>query len=358
MLSDLKLVIAGYEVNRWDNAIVDAAIDTPAAAWSLALFDEDDRVVPAEVTHGAKVQMYYKNELILNSVADAVEESVDRSGYALKISGRDLIGQLIDCSVPIFNGRQVTLDELLNQFLLKSELGALFTGIDVQDNSWLKNKASVEPGESLWDAINRTAQVTGQHVWMRPNGTLVIGDPFKNNTYIQTPLRLHRPDMANNVMNAHYSADISNAYSEIKVLGQNNQAQHILSTAHTSNRYPFKRSKIVNFADVETQAEADAAVQKYIKDNDLNAYGLTATVYGWQWDGMLWRIASYLNFESNRLVRASAKWAVMGRTFTLTRQDGFLTQLRMNRQGDWAQPLKHKDKAPAKTKAKTKEKTK
>jgi prophage tail gpP-like protein len=50
------------------------------------------------VKAGAKVQAFYGDELILTSVADAVNEACDRSGYGLKISGRDLVGQLIDCS--------------------------------------------------------------------------------------------------------------------------------------------------------------------------------------------------------------------------------------------------------------------
>ncbi|MBD0076821.1 hypothetical protein IAF28_19680, partial [Acinetobacter baumannii] len=46
---------------------------------------------------------------------------VNRDGYGLQISGRDLVGQLIDCSVPIFNGRQITLEELVGRYVWESQ---------------------------------------------------------------------------------------------------------------------------------------------------------------------------------------------------------------------------------------------
>ena len=123
---EIRLIIGDVEIKTWDSISIDSAIDTPAESWSFALFSEEDLTLPDSVKGGAKVQVYYGDELILTSVADAVNEACDRSGYGLKISGRDLVGQLIDCSVPIFNGRQVNLDVLLNKYVLEGELKSLF----------------------------------------------------------------------------------------------------------------------------------------------------------------------------------------------------------------------------------------
>jgi prophage tail gpP-like protein len=338
----VRLLIAGFEINTWDMASIDSAIDIPADAWSFSLFDEQDHVLPNAVRKGAKVQLYYGNELLLTSVADQVQEKVDRSGYALSISGRDLAGQLIDCSVPIFNGRQMTLDELINKYVMGGDLKGLFKGTNIQNNSWLKNKISVEPGENIWDAIVKAAAVTGQHVWLEPDSTLSIGDPFAHAYKVATALRLNKPDDTNNVLDAEYTEDASNEYSEIKLLGQDGNAQNLAASfKSTSNAH--NRLKIVTMADVETQSEANTTIDKIKKDNDLQAYRLTSSVQGWEVDGRTWSTGFYVNFESNRITRATAKWAVMGRTLTLSRNAGMLTQLRMQRQGDWAQPLLHKE---------------
>ena len=338
----VRLIIAGFEINTWDMASIDSAIDTPADAWSFSLFDEQDHVLPAGVRKGAKVQLYYGDELLLTSVADQVQEKVDRSGYALSISGRDLAGQLIDCSVPIFNGRQMTLDELVNKYVMGGDLKGLFKGTNIQNNAWLKNKVSVEPGENIWDAIVKAAAVTGQHVWLEPDSTLSIGDPFINAYKVATPLRLNKPDNNNNALSAEYTEDASNEYSEIKLLGQDGNAKN-LSASFKSDSKAHNRLKIVTMADIETQAEANTTIDKIKKDNDLQAYRLSSSVQGWEVDGRAWSTGFYVNFESNRITRATAKWAVMGCTFTLSRSAGMLTQLRMQRQGDWAQPLLHKE---------------
>lgn len=352
----IRLIIAGFEIDSWDDASIDSAIDTPAEAWSFSLFSADDLDLPAAVRAGAEVKAYYGNELILTSIADTVNEACDRSGYGLQISGRDLAGQLIDCSVPIFNGRQINLEELINRYVLSGNLGSLFHNVRIQNNSWLKNKVSVEPGESLWDAIVKAAQVTGQHVWLEPDGTLVVGDPFAKPYQVQTPLRLMKYDDANNVLDAKYTEDISAVFSDIKILSQDAKGQHVLASGSGQTPYPHKRLKIVSMADVETKAEADEALKKIKKDNDLQAYAMTANVAGWSIDHKVWATGWHLNFMTNRLNRATAKWAVMGRTLTLSRSNGKLTSLKLNRQGDWAQPLVYKEpqKKPASAKKKSK----
>ncbi|OTG87705.1 hypothetical protein B9T31_04195 [Acinetobacter sp. ANC 4558] len=354
----IRLVIGGVEIRSWDSASIDSSIDTPADSWSFSLFSEQDLSLPDSVRAGAKVQAYYGDELILTSVADAVNESCDRSGYGLKISGRDLAGQLIDCSVPIFNGRQVNLDVLLNQYVLGGELKSLFPKMQIQNNAWLKNKVSVEPGESLWDAITKAAMVTGQHVWLDPDGTIRVGDPFASPILVKTALKLHRDGLENNVLDASYDEDISNVFSDIRLLSQDSKAQNILSSTKAETQFNFNRLKLITLPDAETKSEADAALEKIKKDNNLQAYALMINTSGWDIDNRIWATGMYLNFETDRLNRATAKWAVYGRKFTFSRMAGKRTTLKLHRQGDWAQPLKHKEKTkPIAKKSKSKTST-
>lgn len=343
--NEIRLVIAGLEATGWDQVEIDSQIDTPAENWSFTLFEKGGRALSADIKGSAKVQVYYANQIILTSVADKISEAVSRDGYGLQISGRDLVGQLIDCSVPIFNGRQITLEELINQFIKSGDLGSLFHKVNIQNNAWLKNKVSIEPGESIWDSLTKAAQITGQHVWLDPDGTLQIGDPFTNPYHVQTPLRLMRPlDNSNNVLSLQYDNDVSNVFSHIKVLSQDGNATSILSETTAQTQYDYNRLKIVSLGDVETEAEANTALEKIKKDNDLEAHTLIANVSGWMIDGKLWSTGWYINLETNVLSRATAKWAVYGRTFSLDRKNGKTTKLLLKRQGDWANPLVLKEK--------------
>lgn len=154
------------------------------------------------------------------------------------------------------------------------------------------------------------------------------------------------------MLDAKYTEDISNVFSDLKILSQDSKGQHILSSTSANTPYTHQRLKIISMSDVETKAEADNAIQKIEQDNNLQAYAMTANVLGWSIDNKVWSTGWHLNFQSNRLIRATAKWAVMGRTLTLSRSNGKKTSLKLNRQGDWAQPLLYKDPQakPKKTK--------
>jgi prophage tail gpP-like protein len=57
-----------------------------------------------EKDSGSSSQLEYRSDCLqqhYSSIADRVQEGINRDGYGLEISGRDLVGQLIDCSVPI-----------------------------------------------------------------------------------------------------------------------------------------------------------------------------------------------------------------------------------------------------------------
>lgn len=341
---EIRLLVGGYELKGWDEATIDNSIDIPADSFSVTLFNPVYDQLPKSVSAGQTVQLYYDKQLVLTGVVDRISEAVSRQGRGLKISGRDLVGQLIDCSVPMFNGRQVNLEELVNQYIKKGNLSSLFKNVVIENNTTLRNKVSVEPSESLWDAINKAAASSGQHVWLEADGTLKIGNPFSAPYHVKTTLQLMFDGQQNNVIDAQYDEDVSKVFSQIKVLSQDSKAKHILSESSTKTAYPFNRLKLVSIGDVETKAEADAALKKLEGDNNLEAYNLKINVVGWTVDNKVWATGWYVNLHSDVLSRATAKWAIMGRTLHLSRSAGQTTELKLKRQGDWVQPLPPKDK--------------
>ena len=323
---------------------IDSQIDVPADGWSMTLFDPSliAAALPKEVKAGAKAEIYYGDELILAGIADRLVQSISRSGRTLEISGRDMVGQLIDCSVPIKNSKQITLLTLLEQYAL-SDLGSIFETVRVQDDNWLRNKVTVEPSESLYDAIAKAAQVTGQFVWFDANQVLQVGDPFKFAEQNVQTLKLMSSGLDNNVISMSYEEDVSNVFNDIKIISQDEKGNAISATTTADTPYSFKRFKIVTMSDIETQAEAQAAINKIQHDNDLEAYTLTAVVPDWTINGQVWKTGGQINLQTDVLIRANATWVVMGRTLKLSRNNGKTTELKLKRKGDWVQPLIYKE---------------
>lgn len=341
---EIRLIVGGFECKEWDDVTIDSQVDIPADAFSFSLYNPPLGHLPAEVKAGTTAEIYYGNELILTGIIDRLKESVSRAGRTLQLSGRDLAGQLIDCSVPINNSRQITLSTLIQDYVLASPLGTVIHGFRVQDDAWLKNKITVEPSESLYDAIAKAAQVTGQFVWMDEQGVMNIGNPFNRSQQPSQTLNLMFDCKNNNVISASYDEDVSSVFSDIKILSQDEKGQHILAETNRSTPYAYSRLKIITMSDVETQAEAQAAIEKIQHDNDLEAYTLTTTVPDWVINGSVWKTTGQIYFNSDVLTRSNAKWVVIGRTFRLSRHEGKTTELKLKREGDWAQPLIYKEK--------------
>ena len=340
---EIRLIAGGYECKDWDDVTIDSQIDVPADAFSFTLYNPPSGQVPEQVKAGTTAEIYYGDELILTGIVDKLTDSVSRAGRLLQLSGRDLAGQLIDCSVPLNNSKQITLSTLIQDYVLESSLGQVIHGFRIQNDSWLKNRVTIEPGESLYDAIAKAAQVTGQFVWMDEQGILNIGNPFTLSKAPDQTLTLMFDGKLNNVNSATYEEDVSGVFGNIKILSQDTKGQHILAESRRSTPYAYERLKVLSMSDIETSAEAQAAIDKIQHDNDLEAYTLTASVPDWLNNNTVWKTTGLINFNSDVLVRSNAKWVVMGRTRRLTRRGGKSTDLKMKRQGDWAQPLIYKE---------------
>lgn len=353
----IRLIVANVECQLWDDAQLDSQIDTPADGWSLSLFNPAIGSLPAQVRGGAPAKIYYGNELVLTGIVDQISESASRSGRTISLSGRDLAGQLIDCSVPVFTGQDISLEELLGRFVLNGNLGSIIHNVIVNDSSWLNNKVAIEPGESLWDAIAKAAAVTGQFTWLESNGTIKIGDPFADAYVVATPLLLMYDGANNNVLSLEYSEDVTGVFSDISLISQDDDATPLEAQNTVKTPYSFKRLKIISLSDIKTQAEAQAALNKIKQDNDLEAYNLNATIAGWTVEDKVWQAGFEVTVQTDVLPRANAKWVVMGRTLNLSRSSGKTTTLKLKRKGDWAQPLIYKEQTKAKKKKASREDT-
>lgn len=361
-LGDIKLTVGGIECNQWDDISIDSDIAIAADGWSFAWLDIDVASLPNTVKSGAVCEISIESatikDTILVGVIDKIQQTVSRGQSAVVISGRDLAGQLIDTSAPIKQGQNMTLEEIIRQFVMGQDLGSLPWRV-ITDQNYLKAKTGVEDGESVWDAINKAALASGQYVWMSPEGAICIGNPF-NVDQPATPLifTLNKNGKSYDVINISYSEDLSNAYSIVEVIGQDAKGNNFRGTA-TDDRATITRRKILNVGDAENQAEAAQYAQKAIRDSWLDAYECNLTVLGWGHANQVYRTGWKVRIDSDVMPRAAGDWVIFGRTIKLTRHEGEITELRLRKYAEWMQPIAHvslvkdsKAKAKAKTKAK------
>ena len=341
----MALHIDGVVCSTWDDLSVDSDIGVPADAFSFSWFDAEQDVLPNYVKAGSSCTVSCNGEAVLTGILDRIGQRVGRTGLSTNLSGRDLAGQLLDCHAPIDAAANLSLSELIKRYVTDGDLANLPITIGKVQNDWLKGKTGVDIGESVWDVLTAAAQASGQYVWLSADGELMIGNPFDvPQPAIKPRFYLYNDDRyeQNNVLDADYQYDISNAFSTMEVVGQNDKGKNF-KTKVTSDRMALKRNRIINDSRSDTQAEAEKFAAKAMADAWLDATDLTLPVSGWTHNGQPWRTGWEINFDSNVLTRAVGDWVIFGRTMLLSRANGKTTELRLKRREDWMQPVKYAD---------------
>lgn len=110
----MTLTIGDLKIGNWDKVDTDSDLFIPADSWTLSLYNPLGQL-PKQVAEGADVYLSYRGEIILNGVIDQIGESVDAQSHTISVIGRDIAGQLLDCSAPVFGTSQSDYDALAQQ---------------------------------------------------------------------------------------------------------------------------------------------------------------------------------------------------------------------------------------------------
>lgn len=344
-LEEMTLHIDGVVCSTWDDLTVDSDIGVPADAFSFSWFDAEQDVLPDYVKAGSKCTVTCNGKTVLTGILDRIGQRVGRTGLTTNLSGRDLAGQLIDCHAPIDAATNLSLSELIKRYVTGGDLASLAITIGKVQSDWLKGKTGVDIGESIWDVLSAAAQASGQYIWLSADGALMIGNPFDvPQPAVKPKLYLYNDDRyeQNNVLDADHQYDISNAFSTMEIVGQNDKGGNFKARAN-SDRSPLKRHRIISDGRSDTQSEAEKFAAKAMADAWLEASDLTLPVSGWTYQGQPWATGWHVSFDSNVLPRAVGEWVIYGRTMQLSRSNSKTTELRLKRREDWMQPVKYAD---------------
>lgn len=313
---------------------------------------------------GKSIEVTLGGETILTGVIDDINEPIGKGQHSISLSGRDLAGQLLDCSAPVFEGREMSLSQILRQFLtpyqIKHDIEAPTTAI--------RQKVTVDVGETVWDAISKAAAANGLWQWFTPEGVLKVGEPNPK-TAIVAHLILRRDGVGNNLESLTRQRSLNDRYSSITVMSQSGQVQPTfyqdvaetpanesengqpnIKATLTDSGLGIHRPKIVMSGDCENVDAARAKAKKMMIDGQLNGHNLTAVVKGhYSETGVRWQPRQRVTLLSEPH-GIDGVFFIMGRKFKLGRTSGKTTELRLKQDGIWqVDPFKAKAK---KTKSK------
>lgn len=337
----VKVLVGDVAQEVWESYDVDSDLLTPADSWSVELGSSNGEL-PGGIFPGASVRVTVGDEPVMVGFIDDVDHVLDKHGHRFRLAGRDQASVLLDCSAPILNLRVVSLQDIAIKVL--RPLGIRDVRINA-DNTRIRQKISVEPGDTAWSVLANVAEANGLWAWFDPSGAFVIGGPDYSRPEVAS-LVIRKSGGGNNVLSIFERQSIVGRYSEITVLGQSpggipSGGQSGLHATATDQGMRVYRPRVVSDYECDSVAVCYDRARKLVADGRLEGYTLTITVKGHRIDspnmpghGMLWTPGQRVHVVSETH-RIDGTYFLMARRMTGGRGQPTVTTLTLKEDGVW-----------------------
>ena len=364
------LLVDGKELGDWTSYDIDSnmAVDADFFSLSVDAFRRSDLDLLAPYS---QVDVIINDCQQMKGLIERVDAEVGRDSSRLTVSGRSLAALLVDSSPPPGRYADVTILELA------ADLAASF-GVEVATTTSARQQAAntpgmdrrppvdtvlsragiaaddlrTQPGDSVWGFIAGLAEKLGLHVWMDPDGTLIIGLPTYDaepNGYVWRALPDGKRPELNNVLDGGMHLDWSGRFSEITKVGQRTvfgerlvgvvrvptSSQVRFSSTETDGGFLGKEYKPLRASSsapnaATLQAETRLDMQTRLYQSEEYRY----TVFGHSQGRMLWQ-PDMMAICYDEKVGLDDVLYLTGRRFTRSRTGGTRTQLTLRRPNIW-----------------------
>ncbi|AWX14647.1 phage tail protein [Mergibacter septicus] len=348
--NEIVVEIDGKQHKHWKSYSIDSDFLIPADAFSFDVGVSSENTVLPDFT-GKNAVVKINGETVLTGIIDSTRHSILKGQRSFSLNGRDRASLLIDCSAPVTNVKGLTVLEAVKKIV--APLGITQVELKAESNPKL-DKVDIEIGETTWSAITRCANSAGLHCWFDPRGVLIVGGADYSQPTVAELYSLKNGQLSD-MSSIELMRDISQRYSEVVFLGQrhgreNDSNKNDLKWVYKDSAVDFYKSKTVVIADVENLEALKKHAKKFISDSMLASFNLRLIVPDHKTKkGVLWqpgqRVQVYIEEYGIDEI-----FFIMGRRFTLSRNGGTQTELRLKPDGIWT-PDAYKRKRHVKEKA-------
>lgn len=292
----IELIVNGQRYSGWTEVSIDIGIDNLASAFSLTVTERspDDGASAAAwlAEAGAAVQVTIAGETVISGYIDAANPSLSAADHSITISGRSRAADLIDCSAVHATGSWAgqTLAQIAGD--LAKPLGVTVT---VEGDAGAPfRKFALQPGESVFEALDRAAKMRGLLLISASDGGVIITNPKPQGS----PLRIEQGKHFTDINATH---DASQRFSRYIVKGQSAGSDDVAGRAASGLKAEasdagIKRDRPLiiiaedqaTLASLQTRAAWEASVRR------AKAQSVTVTMPGWrepqpQGSGPVWK---------------------------------------------------------------------
>lgn len=268
-----------YEINRMSEYDVETSLDIPADYFNIVIENPiDDR------GYGINADIFNPNDtfkiserygVILNGVADDVDEFWDEDGSKIEIVGRDKSMLLLenDAEPRTYNKLKLSayINKIAGPYGFKARVNSKYDKV--------LNKIVVEVGDSEWDTIFRETKKLDMWLWCEPDGTLVAD---KLN-YSEKPSYKFSNDLSIDAIRMKKfskkkrGADIKN---EVWVRGHSNKA---FTTKYKDNDLTskgYRRRMIIEDGEAKNISKGQEIAKRHVQERKRGSFEVELTIHG------------------------------------------------------------------------------
>lgn len=340
----IVLRVGGREHHFWQTYSIDSDFLIPSDAFDLSIFHAPGFDIPD--LSGEDCEVLINGQVVLTGIIDTQEDRKSKGSRSLRIAGRDLASLLVDCSAPQINLQGKTVLDAAKE-LVKPWQQIKNIQLKAKENPKL-DKIDIEPGETVWQALEKIAHFAGLHPWFEPDGTLIIGGADYASEPVAT-LCWSKNSHKNNIQELKIDRSVENRYSEVSFLAQSHakagdHGKHDLKWVHKDESMALYKPKTVVISDADNLEALKKQAQKQLADWRLEGLTLSISVTDHKTaSGVLWQPGQRVHVVDEE-EGIDAIFFLMGRRFELSRSGGTTTELRLKEDGVWT-PSAYPEKA-------------
>lgn len=178
-MPDVVLKVDGQRLTGWETFELTRSLEAVAGAFACDVSDRDGFPIP----EGAAVEVLLEGFQALSGWIDVVRPSFDARERRVSIVGRDRTGDLVDC-VPVdapaeFEG--LALDGLAADLSAPFGISVVVAG----DPGPVFERFALQPGETVFEALERAARQRGVLLTTDGLGRLVLEEPASSRAQVE-----------------------------------------------------------------------------------------------------------------------------------------------------------------------------
>ena len=210
-MPNVELQIGGMAYGGWESMRLQIGMEQLAGTFELQTFDRwPEQFVERPIRPGQSCRITVDGEVVITGWVDEVQPELSGTSHTVKVTGRDMTGDLVDCSV-LHKGGQWTNRTLAQ---IATDVCAPF-GITViaQVPTPIIKSARIQQGETAYELLSRLAVQVGVLLMTDGAGHLVIAKA--GTTTVSTVLQ-----EGVNLLSSKLKSSWKERYSKYIVTGQ------------------------------------------------------------------------------------------------------------------------------------------